>query len=71
MINFKGNNDENNTDNNVGVPELGKEEESGPKWATILAISGVAVAGLTSWWFLFFGKYHLKKKKGEKSSGVN
>ncbi len=57
---------ENNTENDVGVPELGKEEESGPKWATILAISGVAAVGLTSWWFLFFGKYHLKKKKGEK-----
>ena len=56
----------NNTDNNVGVPDLGKEEESGPKWATILAISGVAVAGLTSWWFLFFGKYHLKKERRKK-----
>lgn len=57
---------ENNTDSNVGVPELGKEEESGPKWATILAISGVAVVGLTSWWFLFFGKYHLKRRKEKK-----
>ena len=57
---------ENNTENDVGVPELGKEEESGPKWGAILAILGVGAVGLASWWFLFFGKYHLKKGERRK-----
>ena len=55
----------NNTESEVGVPGLGKEEESGVNWAAAAAIVGMAAAGLVGWWFLFFGRYKFNNKRKE------
>lgn len=61
------NNDADNANStDVGVPNLGQEEESKPNWSAVFAISMAAAAGLAGWWFLFFGKYHLKRRKENK-----
>ncbi len=61
------NNDADNANStDVGVPNLGQEEESKPNWSVVFAISMAAAAGLAGWWFLFFGKYHLKRRKENK-----
>lgn len=50
----------------VGIPDLGKETETQPNWIAIFAICAASIAGLVSWFFLFFGKHHLIKRKEKK-----
>ncbi len=55
-----------NAETEVGIPNLGKEAENQPNWAAIILISLASVAGLVGWFFLFFGKYQLKRRKEKK-----
>ena len=47
----------------VGIPDLGKETGGQPNWTAIILISLASVAGLVGWFFLIFGKNKFKKRK--------
>lgn len=53
-----------NRQDNVGVPELGKEFWN-QKWVAVPVVLLAAAAALTGWWFLFFGKKKSKKEGKE------
>lgn len=48
----------------VGVPELGKESGN-QKWVTLPLMLAGATAAIVGWWFLFFGKKKSKKERKE------
>ena len=55
-----------NADQDVGVPNLGKEPDNQPNWIAIMTICLASVAGLVGWVFLFFGKSKRNKRKETK-----
>lgn len=59
-------NEEFNADQDVGVPNLGKEPDNQPNWIAIMTICLASVAGLVGWVFLFFGKSKRNKRKETK-----
>ncbi|MBQ8984671.1 hypothetical protein IJ098_02335 [Candidatus Saccharibacteria bacterium] len=48
----------------VGVPELGKESGN-QKWVALPLMLAGATAAIVGWWFLFFGKKKSKKERKE------
>lgn len=53
-----------NGQDDVGVPELGKESGN-QKWVVLPLMLAGATAAIVGWWFLFFGKKKSKKERKE------
>lgn len=54
------------SEDNVGVPELGKEFGNKNWWVAPLLMLLGAVAAIVAWWFLFFGKKKSNKEERSK-----